>query len=251
MTTAHDRRPRVCKHPVASLAEAVGCLRRRFREHARFTLVELLVVIAIIAILASMLLASLALARAKGKQADCINNIRQLTVAVELYAGDWDGFFPWSTDGGSGAGEEGGWVYYTNFTQTAGDITDFDVTRGTLYKYVMAEGIYRCPADETESQCSYGLNGDTSNLSAGVPRRQGAVHDPEQTPLFLEEGASAETTNDGFFNIWYTPPDHVVNRHNQGSIYSYCDGHVRWQKLEDQTVYEQCNFLDEPPSPDW
>ena len=57
----------------------------RQRRHA-FTLVELLVVIAIIGILACLLVPALARAKAQGRNAVCINNLRQLGAAVRLYA---------------------------------------------------------------------------------------------------------------------------------------------------------------------
>ena len=60
-----------------------------------FTLVELLVVIAIIAILAALLLPTLTNAKGAGKRAACLSNLRQIGIAIEMYAGEGDGKIPY------------------------------------------------------------------------------------------------------------------------------------------------------------
>lgn len=72
----------------------------RTRTSKAFTLIELLVVIAIIAILAAILFPVFAKARARAQQSTCINNMKQIGIAMMQYTSDYDDRFPaWTPPG--------------------------------------------------------------------------------------------------------------------------------------------------------
>jgi prepilin-type N-terminal cleavage/methylation domain-containing protein len=119
-----------------------------------FTLIELLVVIAIIAILAAMILPALAAAKAKALRTTCVNNMKEMSLAMTMYATDNNDYLAWPN---WGTAVSAGWLY----TITGGAVPDPSSAAwkppakpadsasqtGLWYRYMPNPKTYLCPVD--------------------------------------------------------------------------------------------------------
>ncbi|MBU0611204.1 MAG: DUF1559 domain-containing protein [Armatimonadetes bacterium] len=197
-----------------------------------FTLIELLVVIAIIAILASILFPVFARAREKARQTSCLSNQKQLAMACNMYAQDYDEEivnedYDYSANGTTNeAGVDGTW-------------------RSALLPYVKNTQIFICASHKPAAtvfngstydcgqNASYAIN-DVHQSMPGVtcPRGSslGAMEDASAVIIFLEGDGSWEIGGGTYVTHGWIQSGNAATRHNGGANYAFVDGHAKWLK---------------------
>lgn len=219
------------------------------RTDKAFSLVELLVTIGVIAILAALLLPALGGGKQQALRAACQNNLRQLQICWQMYAGDNDDvmtpnnfvyyYTPGTTNGGTLGEDSQTWC------RSIAPLDDYPINDNTslLFRYNQNADIYRCPADQStvtdkpaqRRNRSFNMSNSINMSKADHFRKLSSVPRPTVLFVFIDTHENAIwdatfgmfTQNSYWRDYWLDIP---ADRHGRGANLSFVDGHVeRWK----------------------
>jgi prepilin-type N-terminal cleavage/methylation domain-containing protein/prepilin-type processing-associated H-X9-DG protein len=220
-----------------------------------FTLIELLVVIAILALLAALLLPTLARGKVSAQRAQCASNLHQLGLATHLY---------WDESGGScfkcgPTNFNGGQVWWFGWLGPGPEgQRPFDLSVGALYPYLNRSQVRLCPSlgyflAEVKLKAdsvvfSYGYNKSLSPERPVDPAlKTSKITRPTETALLADAAQVNDfqppaSPDNPMLEEWYyldnptnyPSPNYYPHghfRHAQKANVAFCDGHVGLERF--------------------
>jgi len=192
------------------------------RKKKGFTLIELLVVIAIIAILAAMLLPALSKAREKAREAACMNNLKQLGLAIMMYTNDYGEYLPPAMLRGDVMWPNYLYPYFSSKKLSLSDVYWRNI-------YLLKKEIWTCP--------SAGARGGVTYIMPSALSLNTALNRAWRKLSRISNSSATMALCDGFTTFvnkqlhWYWPPlaeNSPTPIHSGGINVLLLDGHVEW-----------------------
>jgi prepilin-type N-terminal cleavage/methylation domain-containing protein len=214
-----------------------------------FTLIELLVVIGIIGILAGLIMTATVRAKDKGARVTDINNLKQMVVALQLYAGDSQDVLPWPNWLSGDQPDRHGWLYTPSdsIAILAPGESPFKVQTGALWPILLNPKLYFCPRDgpntplfseRAQQISSYVMNGAVNGFfRVNYPPTKLAQMPPTGVVFWETDETVPGDFNDGASQ----PQEGVSKRHDNGAINANFSGSVSfisftsWHQQADST----------------
>ena len=204
---------------------------RSLRVWHAFTLVELLVVVAIIGILAALGIPLVKSMIEKGNSTKCVNNLRQIGVAIVQFTADNDGYLPYSY-GVAGGGNDS----FSGYNAALPQLLNVGVNSGAFptsgdYNKPTARHPFNCPSCKTASRtytANEGAMGATFDLVRYPQRKLNALSDVSKLVLIADDTAgdpAPNNTGPDYFN----DTDYLTKigmRHNGKANILFADFHI-------------------------
>ena len=185
-------------------------------KHRAFTAIELIIVVAIIGILAAILFPVFARTHCDERRSSCQTNLKQIALAWQQYANDYNGVAPTLITNGQ-------------FYGWSDALTDYGAN---------AKG-FHCPSNGATpatnpiapGYCDYWTNSRVAGRSLKT------VIFPARTIAFGEgENGDARYAISHLPQTWRNAPTSPAFRHREGANYLFVDGHAQWLRPEKVTV---------------